>query len=107
MSLLAINQFLTTNWLLPTLVSCDTHIQYLYDLHFLINTPSFASIASALMKIHLWQLHIRYVLALVEVFHSSRIPIVLRHFFVELTKAASSGFPSVGLIHGVWVAPPF
>ena len=88
MSLLAINQFLTTNWLLPTLASCDTHIQYLYDdLHFLKNTPSFASIASALMKIHLWQLHIRYVLALVDVFHSSRIPIVLRHFFVEFDQS--------------------
>ena len=90
MLLLAINQFLTTNWLLPTLVSCDTHIQYLYDdLHYLINTPSFASIASALMKIHLWlpQLHICYVLALVEVFHSSRIPIVLRHFFVEFDQS--------------------
>ena len=46
MSLLVINQFLTTNWLLTTLVSCDTYIQYLHDnLHFLINTPSFASIA--------------------------------------------------------------
>ena len=51
-----------------------------YVWHLTVKTPSLRLRESVFMKIHLWQLHIRYVLAFVELFHSTRIPIILRHY---------------------------